>query len=321
MRYGKEGNAPKRIKFSIRFSRYLYLALLTFVAGYGILYAYRKLFIVEGVGIIQLQSLEIRAEDDMRLTSVFVDEGDDVLRQQMLVRAVSLSEKTAPRFSITDKRTAEIQKITQSLNLKNLNLRHLQRELKYTRQEKERLEKLGTLEWNVKRDIIQVQRKEASLASEIQKIQGEIRLLRNDLNDDENSLVFNGNSGRRVFEIASPVQAQVLRILKQEDEIALKGETLITLSARTDISIKGFFELDEIDKVRPGRHVEIVFPDKRTAMGRISRFYYSTLPLPEEFQNSWEPTKRQLVVDIQPLHPEAKSWIHLHRVPVRLRIY
>ena len=84
--------------------------------------------------------------------------------------------------------------------------------------------------------------------------------------------------------------------------------------------IKGYFEQDSLKYLREGKVVYLEFPGGVRSRGGIDKFYFSTLPLPDEFQKKYEPVRRNVVVDIRPISSEAKVWVEVHMLTVKLRI-
>ena len=84
--------------------------------------------------------------------------------------------------------------------------------------------------------------------------------------------------------------------------------------------IKAFFEQKDLLSLEKGRPVEIEFPDGIKVSGKISRLYSATLAQPPEFQKKYEPTHRNVVVDVILDDPSLVRDRDVDRLGVKLYI-
>jgi hypothetical protein len=82
----------------------------------------------------------------------------------------------------------------------------------------------------------------------------------------------------------------------------------MAIHKNTPMYVKGFFSQEDLNYFKVGDHVNIEFPDGSKSKGMISRFNYSTIQLPEEFQKRYEPTTRTIAADIYPL--DTAEYVH-----------
>jgi len=63
----------------------------------------------------------------------------------------------------------------------------------------------------------------------------------------------------------------------------------------------------------------ISFPDGSKSEGLISKFHMNTYELPSEFQNKYEPTKRNIVAEVVPIHrKEINNWKNFYKMNVKV---
>ena len=68
--------------------------------------------------------------------------------------------------------------------------------------------------------------------------------------------------------------------------------------------------------------LNITFPDGTETKGILRRFYYSTYPLPDEFQKRYEPTTRTVAADIYPVNDaDYEHWKAFYKMGVSVSKY
>lgn len=317
IRYTPEENAPRRMHLSLQFTRVVYLIFFGAILIVLTNWAINKWISVEGQGLVMLKSVTLRAVDDIKIEDFLVEEGEDVLRGQTLLQAVSLD---GAEIIESKDRGPLIEKTKRDVEERLIAERSLKQEIKAQQDHIARLKRLNALEWRMQKELYDAQRKLRSYELERRKINSEIRMLQ-----DRIEALDEGNYSQIIrpleSSMQSPFQGQVVEIKKNDGEVALRGEELISILGNEDINIKAFFPLQKMPRVTPGAKVSIHFPDGSKGYGTVNQYYYSTLPLPEEFQSRYEPVQRMLVVDIRPNDPEAKDWIHIHMMTVKVKIW
>jgi multidrug resistance efflux pump len=118
----------------------------------------------------------------------------------------------------------------------------------------------------------------------------------------------------------SPVTGTVNNIYLNEFETAGVNDNIMSIQHKDQILVKAYFEQAEMDELREGAVVDLIFPDKSTGKGFIKRFYSGTYTLPAEFQRKYESVKRTVAADIYPLNSEeAKKWKVFNMMSVKIR--
>ncbi len=115
----------------------------------------------------------------------------------------------------------------------------------------------------------------------------------------------------------SPIDGSINRIYTMEFETALRDEVVMAIHKKSPIFVRAYFDQEDLADVGVGEEFTVTFPDGTVSKGILKSFYYSTIPLPEEFQKRYEPVSRAVVGDIYPANiEEAKLWKNFYKMSV-----
>ncbi len=115
----------------------------------------------------------------------------------------------------------------------------------------------------------------------------------------------------------SPIDGSINRIYTMEFETALRDEVVMAIHKKSPIFVRAYFDQEDLADVGVGEEFTVTFPDGTVSKGILKSFYYSTIPLPEEFQKRYEPVSRAVVGDIYPVNiDEAKRWKNFYKMSV-----
>lgn len=132
----------------------------------------------------------------------------------------------------------------------------------------------------------------------------------------------NDNSGlsdleRKKKYFISPIDGSINRIYTLQFETALRDEVVLAIHKKSPIFVRAYFNQEDLEHVGVGEEFTVTFPDGTVSKGVLKSFYYSTIPLPEEFQKRYEPVSRAVVGDIYPVNiDEAKRWKNFYKMSV-----
>lgn len=120
----------------------------------------------------------------------------------------------------------------------------------------------------------------------------------------------------------SPIAGSINRIYTLEYETALRDEVVLAIHKKSPIFVRAYFDQEDLADVAVGEEFTVTFPDGTVSRGVLKSFYYSTIPLPEEFQKKYEPVSRAVVGDIYPVNiDEAKQWKNFYKMSVDVSKY
>jgi hypothetical protein len=107
-----------------------------------------------------------------------------------------------------------------------------------------------------------------------------------------------------------------------EYETALRDEVVLAIHKKSPIFIRAYFDQEDLADVAVGEEFTVTFPDGTQSRGILKSFYYSTIPLPEEFQKKYEPVSRAVVGDIYPVNKdESLQWKNFYKMSVDVSKY
>ncbi|TND08075.1 MAG: hypothetical protein FD123_2629 [Bacteroidetes bacterium] len=131
-----------------------------------------------------------------------------------------------------------------------------------------------------------------------------------------------GGSGEDVTEprvFLAPIEGSVNRIYTRQFETALKQEVVMSIHKNSPIYVRAFFNQEDMEYFMEGDELTVHFPDGSESKGILKRFYYSTVPLPEEFQKRYEPVQRSIAADVYPADStEQKLWRSFYKMSVEV---
>lgn len=120
----------------------------------------------------------------------------------------------------------------------------------------------------------------------------------------------------------SPIAGTINQIFTKEFETALRDEVVLSVHKKSPIFVRAYFDQKDLDQISIGEEFTVTFPDGTVSKGVLKSFYYSTIPLPEEFQKRYEPVSRAVVGDIYPVNiEEAQRWKDFYKMSVDVSKY
>jgi hypothetical protein len=120
----------------------------------------------------------------------------------------------------------------------------------------------------------------------------------------------------------SPIAGTINQIFTKEFETALRNDVVLSVHKKSPIFVRVYFDQEDLAQIAVGEEFEITFPDGTVSKGVLKSFYYSTIPLPEEFQKRYEPVSRAVVGDVYPVNiDEAKRWKDFYKMSVDVSKY
>lgn len=329
---GLEIKEEKKTKAPRNWDRIVYFGLLLVLAFFLLRYVVNNYFYIEADGQILFDNVEIRNTDDCRVIEFYRKEGDEVCIGDSLFSFIpdkpegnfnsfgtyefAMNQKKQGDVSWSEK---EIFQVNEDIKLNNLVIREKNQLKKLYEKDLERIRNEVMLDVLPRNRLDDQLSKINQINYEIETLVGKNKLLgaslaqlnrmKRDLSQNgsalgNNGLDANGNplSPNRIF--YSPLEGTVTNILKNQYEVALKDEVILSIHRPNNVYIKGFFKQEDLKSLAINDVVKLEFPDGSTGKGIIKRFYFTTYQLPEEFQKKYEPTTRSLSADIYPASKE-----------------
>lgn len=347
-----------KAKKPANWDRIIYILVLTVLGGVLLNYFCSRWLFVHADGQILFENVNIRLTTDSRIMKYYVDEDDsinvgDTLFSYEFNHLVSdNSNSSNTQIQISDKKTnyddwvwldKEIynlqNKISQdkiiiskntSLILKlDENMKRITQEVLLGVLSKEKIESANTERSNIEAQSQQMKEEISHAEQMISDLNAKksfyMRAPAN-LNVDAQTKIGtiqvgnpNGSINNGLNYYLSPISGAVNRILTSEFEVALKQDEIISLRSNKQMYIKAFIGQEDINDLKVNDLVNIEFPNGEKQVGKVKRFYYATYILPDEFQKKFEPTTRDVAVDIYPLDSNnAKDWQNFYKMSVKI---
>ena len=348
-----------------KWDRITYILILFILLGFGIYYAYTKVFYTKAQGQVMYENIDIRLLDDCRVTRYFVHEYDSVkvgdtlfeyidektdnlaqanggggnvsvsvsagrggdnswIEREILNKREKIASSEAKRkenLSLIKSYEAELERIRASVVLGVLPQSRLdvrQNEIVQLKAEVSRIEE----------EIAETKKILAQLKSELSSYRSNQGSETVTENINVNGGI--GGGGGSVGEpedlskkkkyFISPIAGSINRIYTLEYETALRDEVVLAIHKKSPIFVRAYFDQEDLQDVAIGEEFQITFPDGTVSRGVLKSFYYSTIPLPEEFQKKYEPVSRSVVGDIYPVSSEESlQWKNFYKMSVDIK--
>ena len=323
---------PPLQKKKVNWHRIIYLTLLLL----GLLFIGRKLYYnhqtILADGQIELPKQTIKFTSDIQILNFFIQKGeyvnpgDTIFTYKILTDQIDANplnpEQKSKDWIIKEKMTYQK---NIALNLIQIqNKKDLLDLLNESLHVKEKL-LLGGVHKEY-REYSELQEQKARIQSEILALKKENivyqKFIQNLNIEETNNQQLDQSKFNWINEIKyyiAPTDGRISEIFYGINEICYKKEELLTILKKEGAFINTFFDPDELPYLNVGDQVMISFPDGSKSEGLISKFHMNTYELPSEFQNKYEPTKRNIVAEVVPIHrKEINNWKNFYKMNVKV---
>lgn len=344
---GLEIKTDKKTKSPRNWDRIIYFILLFVLVFFLIRYVVNNYFFIEADGQILFDNVEIRNTDDCRVIDFYVKEGDEVCIGDSLFSFIpdkpegSFNAFGTYEFALNQKKQGDVSwsekemfQVQEEIKLNNFLISEKNKLKQLYEKDLERIRNEVMLDVLPRNRLDDQLSKINQINYEIETLKGknaisqaslaQLNQMKRDLSQSgtaNNSGVNNGSGTttgpNRVF--YSPLEGTITNILKNQFEVALKDEIILSIHKPDNVYIKGFFKQEDLKSLAINDVVKLEFPDGSTGKGVIKRFYFTTYQLPEEFQKKYEPTTRSLSADIFPAtNEDLKKWRTYWKMGVKI---
>ncbi|MCM8764328.1 MAG: HlyD family efflux transporter periplasmic adaptor subunit [Candidatus Omnitrophica bacterium] len=178
----------------------------------------------------------------------------------------------------------------------------------------------------IKFQISKIESDISTIEKEIEQLKEKQRILLSNLDTERNLMrsapyIHWGKSERsEILNFPAPIGGIIAKIHRQEKEVVLKGDNVMSICKIGETKIKGYFEQKDYAYLTKDKMVTIVFPDSTKKEGIITNVYFATMPQPPEFQKKYEPLHRSVIVDISPCKWEIEPFKELYKMSVKLYV-
>jgi phosphotransferase system IIA component len=334
----KKKGAPIRVikektkKKKVNWDKLIYLAFLLTILYFLGKYLLGSYLYIEGEGHVLFKKLDIQHTSPIRIVEFYKESGDEVQIGDSLYTFIDEDKVrdharvSSGSFTFDNRNWVIKERLKQmkELNLKQIELQGAYRELKTQKAAAARIRKEVYLDVYSVDKLNPYLRKISDLETTIGMLLREIEYLKKFIDGlkyvsfAENEM---GDGGVEDFKSVkfSPINGTITQINKENYEVALESEIVLSIHKPENIYIKGFFKQEDIKHIKEGDVVDVEFPDGTMGQGRIEQFYFATYRLPAEFQAKHEPAQRRVAADVVPLtKKEIKKWQSFYKLNVKL---
>ncbi len=317
----------KKKKMSL--DRLTYLGVVCFIAFISLRFTYLSLNVINGNGQIVFKKTAVKFTDDIRIDKFFVIEGSKVKKGDTLFTYhVEKERENATIIMQGAESRSKIQRdvlaFEKEILMRETKLTTLQVNMNNLRIRYDQMMELVLLEVKTKVALDNLKLEKNNLVAQIQQVKLEIeglKKIKNQYRTIGNSLLASYRPSRENFYYISPVDGISGTINFVPKEVCYRQQDVLTIHDSKTVSIKAYFGQKHAKQLKPNTLMKIHFQDGSSSMGRIESSYVSTYALPSEFQKKYEPTERNIVLDLVPIsHEDEAVWRKLYLMDVKLEI-
>ncbi len=343
----EESGSPKLKR---NWDRLVYFAFLALLFGFLSWYLFDKIFYVTANGQVLFENVNVRLMNDCRVLSYYKHEDDTVKPGDSLFMyvedvdeddgggaAAAGSRDSSSGSNRYDWVEREIYALRKKMAINNTEIREQQDLIRTYESELPKLKNEVILDAMPQarldlrlHDITELNATVTRINAENSELRKLIAQLTAMLPADKKKRISSGTaaaaggggSGEDVTEpriFVAPIEGSVNRIYTRQFETALKSEVVMSIHKNSPIYVRAFFDQDDMEHFSEGDVLTIHFPDGSKSKGILKRFYYSTIPMPEEFQKRYEPVQRSIAADVYPADSTMqKQWRAFYKMSVEV---
>ncbi len=309
--------------------RAIYMVILGIVIIFVLYYLLSAYFFVSGEGRIIGTHLQVRFPSDVKITNIFVEQGDKVSKKDSLF-SYTLIEKSRSLSELQEKREElreEIFEIRSDIDLKSTERAELRDKISFYQEQKNLVEKEVKLDIEPVTKLHSLNSKLVDLNSELNVLQKEMSLMNMKANRLSQSregiseavaseqLLYTEYPGSDNLYL-SPIEGQISNVNKEQSEFAFRSEPVLSIKIqKPKVRIKAVFSEQSVKHLPIGDEVRVTFDDGQTSKGIIVDLEAANGQALQELQITERSDK--YIVEIMPVDEEArKLWESLSHLGV-----
>lgn len=328
----KEPPRPKKINWQ----KWSWTAILVSAGLFFGFRVFNGVAILRGHGQVELNKQALTFTNDIKVLDIFVKEGQEVKKGDTLFFYQNEFNETGAtiRNSINVNKPIDwIEKerlnLKKQIAMKKIEKKNLASRLKFKEEEFKHQQDLVLLGVNdieytlttIQGDIVRIRSAHEGLIEEIRFLRKHMLLLKKQEEDIKNLEADEANLAGEVINQRLPYVALINGIIGNinfsSNEVCYEQQDVMTIHQKEKISIRAYFDPELIGYLQINDVMQIRFPDGAKGLGRINNIYISTKELPTEFQSKYQPTERNVVIDIMPITEEEGSrWGKFYKMTV-----
>jgi len=340
------GHKEKEISDPINWDRIVYLTMVAIAALVLLYFIFDYFMVIEGNGQVMADRYDVRFPVDVRITGMYVQEGDSVQTGDRLFSFVRTYQTQSPQQRRDEKRRLKekIVDIEGDIAEERTALNNSEDRMGYLKEQKELLKReirLGVSNVrdlrNIEREILNTGEDIALASSKLKKLKDQEEILQQWYNSDElvgniaepgvdiGTEVSSGeelNGPFQPIDFTTPSPGIIERIDKDVTELTVRSESIVTIKRETkDLFIRAIFLRDNINYITNGDTLGIKFDHGINSKGVVTGFeipQFSNWDIIEE--EKFNNINKYVVVRLEPVDSEAfEVWNKNSNVGVTIR--
>lgn len=321
----KEKTTPKDRSWD----RAIYMVLLSILIIVVLYYLLSAYFFISGEGRIIGTHLQVRFPSDVKITDIFVEQGDKVSEEDSLF-SYTLIEKSRSLSELQEMREEmreEIFEMRSDIDLKTTERAELRDKISFYEKQKGLIEKEVKLDIEPANKLNSLNSKLVDLNSELNILQKEVSLMNmkvNRLQQSRQGISGAVASNRLLYTeypgsdnlYRSPTGGQISSLHKEQSEFAFRSEPVLSIKIqKPKVRIKALFTAQSVKHLAIGDEVKVTFDDGQTSKGKIVDLEAANGQALEQLEIT--EMSDQYIVEIMPVDEEArKMWESLSHLGV-----
>ncbi len=320
LNYAAEGKPPVRARFAAiqrRLSIWVYYAVLLVVFFLVGKFAWSYFFVISTEGVVQVQQWSVRAPYDLRINTLYFNEGDTISEGDTLFHAEQVKLKKNKPQRVTNQRDKEILLMEYKLKQNYVVLVSHKRHQGELRIKIEKMKQRIYLELPVRGSLENRQAKLVDVERKLAEIRHERKMLKQAIKDFDN-LPVEDDSGDGFSAEVSRVKGLMSTWLKGPGDMVLKGEQIAVIGSLEKPELRAYFDIRHLNSLKVGKEIDVNLPSGDTYDGIISVIYREARPMPKTFTTSSYDTEPKIMVDVVP--GENADWPLIDGIVVSVSI-
>ena len=326
---------PPKEKPGINWQRILFIGVLLLIAYSIGNRIYRGTLLIIGDGQVKLAKQAVQFTDDIRVSKIFVAEGDTVQTGDTLFyyryesrknsSTAIVSSDEPPDWLIREKLNTKKQ-----ISIKRAELKRYKQELAFKIKELEHQKELIILGVNeiesrlsyIQNDIIRIEAQKDMMLKEVYYLRKHLKALEAQEFEEKKTRIQRSESIAAILPYIAKITGIIGQIDLDPNEVCYKQESVLAIHQLDHLSVKAFFDPYDVPHINKGDKVWLEFPDGSSSSGIIHNFYVSTYAVPAEFQKKYEPIERNVVAEVLPMNElEMARWLKFYKMQAEVTKY
>lgn len=314
----KEETAKKRI----RWSKYVYLAVLLLIGATLGQWTFERLFYMSGMGFLEAETTFVESRTTGRIKEIKCNINDLVSEGQPLVLLGNSFFVSSAQIELSGVEYLTERKIIDlegKLNLLRQRIFQKKETINELKNENQRAKELIAIDAITRSQLFALEDKLKRAQNDLIVLQIELGATTKKLQSYKNQSTYDSGQGGNPERILyAPATGTVSTIFKQKGEVAKTGEAIIKIINEKNNFVKAYFSGAYEKSIREGDEAKVCFENGETSGGVIRKIYPTALSHPSGKRSKFGVAKRSLIAEIVP--KDSPSWDRIIETEVKVLV-